>query len=185
MTVSDEVFAIFRGRGTSSYLGERVSMIEHALQAACFARHAKVSDSLVVAALLHDIGHLVEEVPDNIEEWATDARHEAIGSHWLSRRLRAEVCEPVRLHVAAKRYLCATDETYLAQLSPASVVTLKLQGGPMSAQEVAEFKQERFFEEAVRVRRWDDQGKVAGLMTPGLGDYRALIDSLALRQPGM
>jgi [1-hydroxy-2-(trimethylamino)ethyl]phosphonate dioxygenase len=87
----------------------------------------------------------------------------------------------VRLHVPAKRYLLATDAEYFAKLSPASVITLKLQGGPMAAHEAAEFETERFYKEAVRVRQWDDQGKVAGLKTLELGDYRALIEALTLQ----
>ncbi len=93
--------------------------------------------------------------------------------------LPPDVAEPVRLHVPAKRYLCAVDPLYFAQLSPASVHTLKLQGGPMSAAEVVRFEQKPHYREAVRVRHWDDQGKVAGLATPGLHDYAALIDALA------
>jgi predicted HD phosphohydrolase len=107
-----------------------------------------------------------------------DAHHERIGGRWLAERFPAAVSEPVRLHVPAKRYLLATDADYFAQLSPASVITLKLQGGPMAAHETAQFETESFYREAVRVRRWDDQGKVAGLKTPGLGDYRALIEDL-------
>jgi predicted HD phosphohydrolase len=90
------------------------------------------------------------------------------------------VSEPVRLHVPAKRYLLATDDRYFAQLSPASVVTLKLQGGPMTAQEVAKFKTERYGGDAVLIRQCDDKGKVAGLKTPGLADYRSMIEALAL-----
>ncbi len=92
--------------------------------------------------------------------------------------MRAEVAEPVRLHVPAKRYLCASDATYFAKLSPASVQTLKLQGGPMSSREVAAFESERYFREAVRVRQWDDAGKVAGLKTASLSAYAAMIDAL-------
>jgi [1-hydroxy-2-(trimethylamino)ethyl]phosphonate dioxygenase len=86
----------------------------------------------------------------------------------------------VRLHVPAKRYLCATNERYFSKLSAASVATLKLQGGPMSAAEIARFEQERYYREAVRIRCWDDQGKVAGLVTPQLETYRALLDSVAV-----
>jgi len=180
MSVADEVFAIFQKRGPDAYFGESVSMTEHALQAAYFAHGAGAPPALIIAALLHDIGHLVEDVPDDIADWAVDAHHEEIGAHWLAKRFRPEVSEPVRLHVPAKRYLLATDARYFAKLSPASVITLKLQGGPMTAPEVAAFETERFHREAVRVRQWDDQGKVAGLKTPGLRDYRALIEELAI-----
>jgi phosphonate degradation associated HDIG domain protein len=180
MNVADEIVAIFQMSGSAAYFGESVSMLEHALQAAHFAAVSGAPPELVLAALLHDIGHLVEEVPDDIAEWTTDAQHEKVGSLWLRHRFQPEVSEPVRLHVPAKRYLLATDPAYLAKLSPASVLTLKLQGGPMTPDESALFESERFHKEAVRVRQWDDQGKVVGLQTPGLEHYRRLIDALAI-----
>ena len=179
MNITDEILEVFAKRGSGAYFGEGVSMTEHALQAAYFAQSAAAPPSLVVAALLHDVGHLVVDVPDDIADWTEDARHEEIGSAWLARRFPPEVSEPVRLHVPAKRYLCATDARYFLKLSAASVATLKLQGGPMSAADVALFETERFHKEAVRVRQWDDQGKVAGLVTPNLEDYRALIEGMA------
>ncbi len=180
MSVAEEIFGIFERRGSGAYFGESVSMTEHALQAAYFARAAAAPNGLIVAALLHDIGHLIDDVPDDIADWTVDAHHEVIGGRWLERRFRPEVSEPVRLHVPAKRYLLATDSAYFAKLSPASVITLKLQGGPMSADEVSQFETERFYKEAVRVRQCDDQGKVAGLKTPSVVDYRSLIEQFAL-----
>ena len=180
MKVADEILAIYAARGAGAYFGERVSMTEHALQTAYFAQQANASESLIVAALLHDIGHLLAQVPDDISDWTADARHEASGARWLAQHFHPEICEPVRLHVAAKRYLCATDTHYLAKLSPASVHTLKLQGGPMSAPEVAQFEAERYFTAAVQVRRWDDQGKVAGLKTPQLAAYALIAGSAQL-----
>lgn len=180
MSVSDEVLAVFAGRGSEAYFGEQVSMLEHALQAAHFAHTAQAPPALILAALLHDVGHLLELVPEHIEDWTHDAQHEEVGSRWLARRFGPEVSEPVRLHVPAKRYLCAVDPRYAACLSAASVHTLALQGGPMSAGEVSRFEQQAFFRDAVRVRHWDDQGKVAGLHTPGLDAYRPLIEAAAL-----
>jgi phosphonate degradation associated HDIG domain protein len=174
----DEIFALFKHRGMGAYYGESVSMTEHMLQAAYFAQAEAAPGALVIAALLHDVGHLIETVPDDIADWTTDAHHEEVGSRWLAQRFPAAVSEPVRLHVPAKRYLCATDAAYFAKLSPASVITLKLQGGPMARAETARFETESFYREAVRVRRWDDAGKVAGLATPKLEDYRALINSV-------
>lgn len=179
MSLADDILAIYGARGSGAYFGERVSMTEHGLQAAYFAQAEEAPEALVVAALLHDIGHLLESVPDAIEEWTADAHHEETGARWLSRHFAAAVSEPVRLHVPAKRYLCATDAGYFARLSPASVHTLQLQGGPMSAHEVMRFEAQRFCRDAVRVRRWDDQGKVAGLKTPGLDAYLPLIERLA------
>jgi len=179
MSVSDEIVALYQARGADAYFGERVSMTEHGLQAAYFAQLEAAPATLVVAALLHDVGHLLEAVPDAIEDWTSDARHEETGAHWLAQRFAPEIAEPVRLHVPAKRYLCAVDAGYFARLSPASVHTLKLQGGPMSAREVAQFESERFHKQAVRVRLWDDQGKVAGLATPRLEDYFTMIEHAA------
>jgi gamma-butyrobetaine dioxygenase len=179
MSVAEEVRALYGRLGEKAYFGERVSMMEHGLQAAHFARVQGAPEQLVIAALLHDVGHLLEAVPERIEDWVSDARHEEVGARWLAQRFGPEISEPVRLHVAAKRYLCAIDPQYLEQLSAASVHTLKLQGGAMSAPEVARFEREPYYREAVRVRHWDDQGKVAGLATAALPAYAALIDSLA------
>lgn len=182
MSLVKEILGVYAARGAGAYFGERVSMTEHGLQAAHFAQAERAPEPLILAALLHDVGHLLEEVPDAIEDWRTDARHEEVGARWLARRFGAEVSEAVRLHVPAKRYLCATDASYFRMLSPASVHTLGLQGGPMNAQEIALFEKEAYHREAVRVRRWDDQGKVAGLKTAALGDYARLIEALA--RPG-
>jgi phosphonate degradation associated HDIG domain protein len=180
LTVTDEIIEIFVRRGIGAYFGESVSMAEHALQAAYFARTAAAPPPLIVAALLHDVGHLVADVPDDLEDWIEDARHENVGSGWLAERFPAQVYEPVRLHVPAKRYLCATNAQYFSRLSAASVATLKLQGGPMSAAEIARFENERYCKDAVRIRQWDDQGKVAGLVTPKLETYRDLLESTAI-----
>jgi phosphonate degradation associated HDIG domain protein len=171
----DAIMALYRDRGGGAYFGESVSMTEHALQAAHFARAAGASDAVVVAALLHDVGHLLEEVPDDLAAWTRDAGHEQVGADWLARRFPPEVAEPVRLHVPAKRYLLATESTYFAQLSPASVVTLKLQGGPMSPEEADRFLATPYHDEAVLVRRCDDRGKVAGLAVPRLEAYADLL----------
>jgi phosphonate degradation associated HDIG domain protein len=184
LTVTDEILDIYTRRGTSAYFGESVSMSEHALQAAYFARAAAAPPALIVAALLHDVGHLVADVPDDLADWIEDARHEDVGSGWLAGRFPPEVYEPVRLHVPAKRYLCATNARYFSRLSAASVATLKLQGGPMSSAEIARFEKERYCREAVRIRYFDDQGKVAGLVTPQLETYRPLLESIAIGAHG-
>lgn len=179
MSISQELCTIYDQRGASAYFGEPVTVTEHGLQAAYFARAAGASDALVIAALLHDVGHLVGAAPDDLAEWTDDAHHELIGAGWLARRFGPEVSEPVRLHVPAKRYLCATDPGYFDKLSAASVVTLKLQGGPMSTPEIAAFEARPYWREAIRLRHWDDEGKVAGLRTPDFSSYASLIDSLA------
>jgi phosphonate degradation associated HDIG domain protein len=181
MSVADEIVALLDARGAAAYVGEPVSVLEHGLQAAHFARAAGAADELVLATLLHDIGHVLGDAPDDIAAWHTDARHEQTGSAWLARRFGPAVSEPVRLHVAAKRYLCATTPEYLEKLTSASRRTLELQGGPMSADEVVAFRREAHCREAVRVRLWDDAGKIEGLVTAALREYLELIESLALR----
>jgi phosphonate degradation associated HDIG domain protein len=174
----DELLSIYDGRGASAYFGEAVTVTEHGLQAAHFARRDGASDSLVIAALLHDVGHLIETVPAEIDDWKSDERHEEIGGCWLASYFGPEVCEPVRLHVPAKRYLCATEPAYFDALSPASVVTLKLQGGRMSREEAKVFEAKLYFCDAVRLRRWDDEAKIAGFSTPDFLYYRPLIERL-------
>jgi phosphonate degradation associated HDIG domain protein len=176
--INDELLAIYEGRGADTYFGEAVTVIEHSLQAAHFAQSCDASDSLIIAALLHDIGHLIEHVPADIADWKTDAGHERIGALWLASRFAPDVCEPVRLHVPAKRYLCATDPDYFGALSVASVTTLGLQGGPMPRAEVMVFESEPFFRQAVMLRQWDDQGKIANFPTPDFAHYAPMIERL-------
>jgi phosphonate degradation associated HDIG domain protein len=179
MRVSQEVLALFERRGEQAYAGECVSVSEHCRQAAHFAMRDGASPALVVAALLHDIGHLLETSADDREDLSVDAQHETVGGRWLAQRFHAEVSDPVRLHVPAKRYLCAGDARYVDTLSPASLHTLRLQGGPMSAVEVLAFESERYCRDAVRLRRWDDAGKVAGMASASLRDYAGMIDQQA------
>jgi phosphonate degradation associated HDIG domain protein len=172
MSIVDEIFVLFESRGEQAYFGEPVSQAEHALQAAHQAEKEGAPDALVIAALLHDIGHLLHGLPEEVADRGVDGRHEAVGQAWLSRHFGPEIAEPVRLHVAAKRYLCAVDPGYREQLSPASIQSLALQGGPFSEAEVREFEQHPYYREAVQLRRWDDQAKVPGLLVPGLEHYR-------------
>jgi len=172
---ADEIIRLMRQRGGQAYFGEPVSQLEHALQAAWLASRANSSPSLIVAALLHDIGHLFHDLPENAADGGIDTRHEEAGYQWLLARFGPEVAEPVHAHVAAKRYLCRMDPDYLAQLSPASVQSLALQGGPFTAAEVREFEALPWCRQAVQLRRWDDAAKQPGLAVPALDEYRALL----------
>ncbi len=166
-----EVKCLFEARGSAWYGGEAVSQLEHALQAATFAERESAPPALIVAALLHDVGHLLHDLPENAAHNGIDDRHEALATAWLSRRFGPDVAEPAGMHVAAKRYLCAVDADYMARLSPASQQSLRVQGGPMSDDEVSEFENSPFFADAVRLRRWDDAAKIAGLETPPLDHF--------------
>ncbi len=173
--VIDEIFDAFHRRGQHTY-GERVSMQEHMLQTAYFAEQANATPILIAAALLHDIGHLVHNLGEDIADKGIDAIHEEIGAEYLEKHFIAAVAEPARLHVAAKRYLCAVDPQYLAELSPSSVQSLGLQGGPFNAAEIKTFETSLFFQDAVQLRRFDDMGKVPEMVTPDLEHYRPFLE---------
>ena len=135
-------------------------------------------DALASAALLHDVGHLLHGLPEDVAERGVDGRHEEAGARWLRDVFGPAVAEPVRLHVAAKRYLCAVEPGYRAALSAASELSLQLQGGPFTADEVRRFEREPYWDSAVAVRRWDDGAKVPGLRTPGLEHYRSRLQAV-------
>ncbi len=167
---------IFQRRGAESYLGEDVTMSEHMLQGAVLAERDGASEELVAAALLHDIGHYTSEFGTLSLGDVRDNYHEEAGAAVLERFFPPMIVACVRLHVAAKRYLCATDASYYDRLSEASKHTLSLQGGPMKADEIAEFESNRFYRQAVKVRLWDDGGKQPGMQTPGFNHYIPLLD---------
>ena len=173
--VTQEILEMFEKRGGLHY-GENVTQLEHALQCAALAVEDGQSDALVVASLLHDIGHLIHG-EENAAEHGEDDVHEVLGEEWLSTYFNADVCEPVRLHVEAKRYLCAVDDSYEAGLSEASRISLGLQGGPMSPEEIADFEKNEYFQEAVTLRRYDDRGK-AEIEVPDLETYVQRIEKL-------
>ncbi len=166
---------IFNRRGAESYLGEDVTMSEHMLQGAQLAEQAGAPDSMVAAALLHDIGHYTNEFPEDALAQGTDNLHEEAGATVLDAFFPPEVTDCIRWHVAAKRYLCATDPAYLSRLSAASVHTLNLQGGPMTDAEVSEFAGHPNLDAILQVRLWDDQGKVKGQETPPFEYYAPLL----------
>jgi len=178
MSVVEEIFRIFEKLGGDAYFGEPVSQREHALQAAHQAEQEGAPQALVVAALLHDIGHLVHGLSEDIADRGVDARHEEAGEAWLAQHFPPEVTEPVKLHVAAKRYLCR-DPQYFSELSPASVQSLALQGGPFSDDEARQFEAHRYHRQAVRLRRWDDRAKIPGLAVPDLEHYRLSLAALS------
>ena len=187
MSPVDAIAELFTSEGAADYLGEPVTVAEHLLQAGALAQDAGGPAALVVAALLHDVGHLrgADAEADAIvlsgrELMAgTDNNHGDRGAQWLwAQRFPASVTEPIRLHVAAKRYLCATEPSYFGQLSEASVYTLAVQGGPMTDAEAREFEREPHAADAIAIRRWDDQAKDPSADVPGFDYYRPLLASL-------
>jgi OPA family glycerol-3-phosphate transporter-like MFS transporter len=175
------VLKLFRERGHAAYLGEPVSQLEHALQSAWAAEKAGADSPRIAAALLHDVGHLLHNLPEDCAKSGIDDRHEGLGSHWAERWFGPAVSEPIRLHVDAKRYLCAIEPAYHDGLSEASRLSLRLQGGPMTPEEVERFRQGPHAEAAVALRRWDDAAKVPGLATPDLEHFRPHLERAAGR----
>ena len=169
--ITEIVRELLGKRGHESYLGEPVSMTQHMLQTAYLAENAGESDNLIVAALLHDIGHYTGGFDDDYIEVGVDNLHEAAGEQILRHWFPPEVTEPVRWHVDAKRYLCAVEPEYLTTLSRASLRTLALQGGPMKGEELQRFSSHPQLDSILRVRRYDDGGKVPGTKTPDLEHY--------------
>ena len=174
-SIIDEIKSLFEKNGASLYGGEAVTQLEHALQAAMLAETDGADAQLITAALLHDIGHLLHDLPDDAPDNGVDDVHELRAHKWLGKHFGPEVTEPVRLHVDAKRYLCAVEPAYRASLSAPSLQSLELQGGALGAEERASSKQRPFFEQGTRLRRWDDLAKVEGRVTPGLDHYLSYV----------
>jgi phosphonate degradation associated HDIG domain protein len=177
MDVVETILDLFRRSGEAAYFGEPVTQSEHALQAAWQASRDGATAALILAALLHDVGHLLHRGGEDIADRGIDMRHEIIGANWLSRWYSDEVIQPIRLHVAAKRYLCRMDPSYRPRLSAASQQSLVLQGGAFSQAEAGEFEQQRHWKEAIQLRRWDEAAKVPGLTVPELAHYRSLLST--------
>lgn len=180
MEIIERIEALFAAHGEQPYEGQRreaISATAHALQCAQLAEWAQADAPLVAAALLHDVGHFLaaEAIARNDR---LDDRHEDLAVPLLAGHFGPEVIEPIRLHVQAKRCLVAIDAGYAGTLSPASVHSLVLQGGPLSVEEAATFQAQPHAQAALSLRRWDDLAKVPGRETPPLGYYLGLLDGV-------
>lgn len=164
-----DILDILERLSGSAYHGEPVTQLEHALQAAAAAERARAGPELVTAALLHDLGHLLPPVGEEVA-------HEDIGARWLARHFPEAVTEPIRLHVPAKRYLCFAEPNYLRSLSDASRASLRVQGGPFTAAQAEDFRRGPHAAAALDLRRWDEAAKVPGLATPGLDHFRRYLE---------
>jgi len=173
--VVDEILALYERKGGREYEGEGVTQLEHALQSAQLAEAAGAGAALVCAALLHDLGHMLNDRGETPTLRGVDDLHQYAGASLLRLHFPEPVFAPVRLHVDAKRYLCATRPEYYERLSEDSKRSLALQGGVFSAAQAERFMRQPYAEDAVRVRLWDDAAKVPHAATPWLAHYEPLL----------
>ena len=172
-TIAD-IEAMFRAQGHCQYSGEPVTQLEHALQSAWLAQQSGAAPALIAACLLHDYGHMSNALGETPTLRGIDDKHQYHGVSALKGLFPEAVLAPIRLHVDAKRYLCASDGAYWASLSEDSRRSLELQGGRYGAEEAAKFIAQPYAEDAVKLRRWDDLAKVAGIDTPDLAHFLEL-----------
>jgi len=166
-----DIDGLFRKHGHIEYSGEGVTQLEHALQAAQLAENEGASDELVTAAFLHDLGHMLNLQGDTPTARGIDDQHQYFAIPFLRPLFTPAVIEAIRLHVDAKRALCALEPAYYAALSEDSKRSLKLQGGIFDPEQLKAFMAKPHAADAIRVRRWDDQAKVIGAATPPIGHY--------------
>lgn len=183
LTLND-ITVLLHTQGSKQYGGEAVSQLEHALQCAYLAESAQETDETIVAAFLHDIGHLLSagEVATTAIDDSSDDLHQYIALPFIRTLFSDAVLEPIRLHVDAKRYLCAVDHNYWSTLSDASKKSLELQGGIYSDEDAAKFESNTYGQEAIRLRRYDDLAKIPGALTPDLSHYLAIMHRVAQSQ---
>ncbi|MFM0340346.1 phosphonate degradation HD-domain oxygenase [Paraburkholderia fungorum] len=172
----NDIRSLFEQYGNLAYSGEPVTQLEHALQSGALAEEAGANDELVAAAFLHDLGHLLNQQGETPTERGIDDLHQYFALPFLRPVLSDAVLEPIRLHVDAKRCLCAVDETYFGQLSADSVRSLELQGGIFSKEEAEVFLKKPYAEDALRLRKWDDRAKEENRATPDLDHYLGIVE---------
>ncbi|WP_170391248.1 (R)-1-hydroxy-2-trimethylaminoethylphosphonate oxygenase [Ruegeria arenilitoris] len=175
---------IFDRRGGEEYLGEPVTMAQHMLQGATIAEQNGMPEEIIVGALLHDIGHFTSEFGTYHPDDTVDRHHEDAGAEVLERFFPSVITDCCRYHVAAKRYLCATRPEYFNRLSAASIHTLDLQGGPMSAEEVAAFEANPNLKEIIQVRYLDEAGKRPDMDTHGFDHFAPMVQRMVDRHLG-
>ena len=167
----EDLVTLLHDKGHENYAGEAVTQLQHALQCAQLAEAADAGDAMITAALLHDIGHLVHHLGEDCAADGINDAHEHRAEKLLSDMFCDAVVAPIRMHVDAKRYLCAVDSDYRAELSPASQLSLRLQGGPMDAAEAEAFRSHPYASQALMLRKWDDCGKDPDCSTPDPEHY--------------
>ena len=175
LNIIDQIIFAFTNN-KSLYIGEGLTISEHMIQTAMLAEKNKCSSNLICSSLLHDYGHFVIEDPNQLVNDKIDGNHEAIGANYLKNFFSNEIIEPILLHVDAKKYL-ARDEKYFNNLSKASKISLKLQGGIMNNEEVKKFEQKRNYKNAIKLRRFDEDAKKQNIKIKKIEDYKELLIS--------
>jgi len=170
--------SIFEKRGDEEYLGEPVTMGQHMLQGATMAEQSREPDEIIIGTLLHDIGHFTSEFGTFSMEDTEDRYHEDAGAAVLEQFFPKIITDCCRHHVAAKRYLCATDPEYFQKLSTASIHSLNLQGGPMSEAELKDFEKNPNLKKILKVRLYDDAGKIPDMITPSFWHFAPLVQKM-------
>lgn len=178
----EDLVDLLNAQGGNAYFGEPVSVLEHSLQAAHYAEVAGAGPAAIAAALLHDVGHMLHGLDEDIAHRGHDGMHEEVAAAYLARWFSKEVTEPILLHVPAKRFLCWDNPKYLGRLSPSSVESLALQGGPMNDEQAAAFLRNPFAKAAIALRHWDDEAKVPGLTVPAAAHYLPILHDAAYRK---
>lgn len=175
MNIVDQIISNYLNN-KSLYIGEKVTISEHMIQTAMLAEKTNSTSSLVCSSLLHDYGHFILESPDDLVDKNKDGKHEDVAYEFLKKYFVKDVLGPIKYHVKAKRYL-ARDEKYYRVLSEASKVSLKLQGGIMNDKEVKGFECNEFFESSIKLRKFDEGAKKAGLKIKSINEYKNLLVS--------
>ena len=175
MNIIDKIISNFINN-KSLYIGEKVTMTEHMIQSAMLAEKNNCSSSLICASLLHDYGHFILDNPDKLVNQKEDGKHEDVAYRYLKKYFKKNVVEPIKIHVKAKRYL-ARNQKYYRILSQASKVSLHLQGGVMNEEESEKFEKEKFFDDAIRLRKFDEAAKKTSIKMKNINDYKSLLNS--------
>ena len=175
MNIIDKIISNFINN-KSLYIGEKVTMTEHMIQSAMLAEKNNCSSSLICASLLHDYGHFILDDPDKLVNQKEDGKHEDVAYRYLKKYFKKNVVEPIRIHVKAKRYL-ARNQKYYRILSQASKVSLHLQGGVMNEEESEKFEKEKFFDDAIKLRKFDEAAKKTGVKMKDINNYKSLLSS--------
>ena len=175
MNVIEKIIDKFQNN-KSLYIGEKVTIAEHMIQSAMIAEKTKSKDTLICSCLLHDYGHFILDDPDELVREKKDGKHEDVGYEYLKKYFKEEIVEPIKNHVLAKRYL-ARDQKYFNLLSPASITSLKLQGGLMSDDEAQTFEKNKYFKDSIKLRRFDEAAKNEGVKIKDIVEYKSLLQA--------